>query len=152
MRNRSLLIAGVLLVATSTIGAAVQGAISGPQEWWPGHMFGGGHMGRWSDTSRTSSLIEGAEVLVVTATDFGFSPAELVVQVGEPVNLTLVNEGAVPHDLTILGLAVHVEAGPGQRVTVGMVPEKTGSFDILCTYPGHSDLGMTGVMVVRDSG
>ena len=109
-------------------------------------------MGRWSDTSRSSSLIEGAEVLVVTATDFGFSPAELVVQVGEPVNLTLVNEGAVPHDLTILGLGVHVAAGPGQQVTVGMVPEKTGSFEIVCTYPGHSDLGMTGVMVVRDRG
>jgi plastocyanin len=152
MRNRSLLIAGVILVAASMIGPAVQGAIAGPQEWWPRHMLGGGHMGWWTDASRSSSPIDGAEVLVVTATDFGFSPAELVVQVGEPVNLTLVNEGAVPHDLSILGLGVHVAAGPGQQVTVGTVPEETGSFEFVCAYPGHKDLGMTGVMVVRDRG
>lgn len=152
MRNRVLLVAGVILVTASMIGPAMQGAIAGPQEWWPSHMFGGGHMGWSTDAPGSSSRIDGAKELVVTATDFGFSPTELVVQVGEPVNLTLVNEGAVPHDLTISGLGVHVATAPGQQVTVGVVPEKTGSFEIVCTYPGHKDLGMTGVMVVRDSG
>lgn len=152
MRNRILLVAGVTLVAASMIGSAVQGTIADPQGWWPGHMLGGGHMGWSTDAPGSSSRIDGAKELVVTATEFGFSPTELVVQLGEPVNLTLMNEGAVTHDLTISGLDVHVAAAPGQQATVGMVPEKTGSFDIVCSYPGHKDLGMTGVMVVRDSG
>jgi len=30
-----MLVAGVTLVAASMIGPAMQGAIAGPQEWWP---------------------------------------------------------------------------------------------------------------------
>jgi len=146
VRDRGLLVAGVLLVAVSMIAPAVQGAVAG-EGWWQGHMFGWGHM-NWSSTG-SSSPIEGAPELVVTATEFGFSPAEVVVELGEPLNLTLVNQGAVSHDLTIAELDFRVVAAPGGSATVGVVPDQAGTFDMVCTYPGHADAGMTGVMVVR---
>jgi len=147
VRDRGLLVAGVLLVAVSMIGPAVQGGAAGPDGWWPGHMFGPGHMNWW--TTESNPPIEGAQELVVTATDFGFSPTEVIVPLGEPVNLTLVNQGAVFHDLTVAELGVRVVAAPGQSTTVGVLADRAGTFDMVCSYPGHADLGMTGLMVVR---
>lgn len=157
MRSRGLLIAGLVAIAVSVVGPGVEGAVGGIPGWWGGPMFGQGHMsgymhgrghmGWWDDTTSPAPLPNARE-LVVTATDFAFSPAELPVEVGEPVNLTLVNQGAIPHDLSIPELGVHVTAAPGARSTTGFIATETGSFQILCTYPGHSESGMTGVLLV----
>lgn len=151
MRNRSLLYAGVTLLAISVIGAAVQGSAGSSQGWWDGHMFGSGQMSWWSGTPSSNDRIEGGSELVVTATEFAFSPTELTVEAGEGFNLTLINEGAIAHDLLIQDLGFRLTAAPGQQVGAGLTVDTPGSFDILCTYPGHADSGMTGVLIVRTS-
>lgn len=152
MGNRTLLVMGMALLAVSVIGLGAQAA-SGTQGWWPGtpgHMFDGGHMG-WDSAHDESSAepIEGAAEVLVTASDFAFSPATLELEAGQPVNLTLFNDGSVPHDLVIADLGVHVAAAPGQQSTVGVLPVEAGTFEVVCTYPGHAGAGMTATLEVE---
>lgn len=148
MRRRTLLIAGLTALAASLIGPAVQASIAGDTGWWDGHMTGSGHMGWWDGGPSSSAEIEGAAEMVVTANDFAFSPAEITVGVGEPVNLTLVNDGDLPHDLAIPELDVRIAVGPGRQATTGIEVERAGSYQILCTYSGHAEAGMTGLLTV----
>jgi len=147
MPRRALLIVGLIALAGSIVGPTVQSSITGDATWWGSHMFGsGGHMGWWGGT-RTNGAIEGAREVVITATEYVFSLSEPTVELGG-VNLTLKNEGLVPHDLVIADLGVRLAAGPGQQVTTGIEAVKTGSFHFLCTYPGHAESGMTGVLLI----
>lgn len=153
MRTRTLLIAGLITLAASLIGPALQSTISGDTgSWGPmsgfGHM-GSGRMGSWGGGQTTDDVIEGASEMEVTATDLAFSPDELTVMVGEAVNLTLINAGDVPHDLVIPELGVRVAAAPGRQATVGIEFEQAGSYEFICTYPGHAEAGMTGVLTVE---
>lgn len=150
MPTRFFLGAGLLALAASIVGGSLQGASTVPSGRRGGHMFGYGHMSSYQGASGTAGAIEGGRELVVTADDFAFSPAELTVEPGETVNLTLVNEGALPHDLVIPELDVRITAAPGGRVTTGFVARQPGSFQILCTYPGHADAGMTGTLTVGE--
>jgi len=146
MQRKALLIAGLFALAASLIGPAVQAAITGDAGWW-GHMSG--HMGWWGEGQTTGDVIEGASETEVTATEFAFSPDELTAMVGEAVNLTLINAGDLPHDLVIPALGVRLAVGPGGQATTGVEVEEAGSFQFLCSYPGHSEAGMTGLLTVN---
>lgn len=147
MRRHTLLIVGVLALAGSLIGPAVQTAVGADTGWWGGHMFDG-HM-RWpAGTSRVAGPVEGAPEVAVSATEYAYSPAEVTVGPGEPVNLVLENAGDLAHDLAIPELGVRIAAGPGDREQLAVTAEWAGAFEFLCTYPGHAEAGMTGVLRV----
>ncbi|HEX6302108.1 MAG TPA: cupredoxin domain-containing protein [Acidimicrobiia bacterium] len=146
MPTRMLLIAGLVAVAASLIGPAVQAAITGETGW--DHMSGYGHMGRWGDSQTTGDVIEGATEEQVIATEFAFSPNELTVAVGEPINLSVTNGGDLSHDLVIPDLGVRLAVGPGGQATAGLEVDKAGSYQFLCSYPGHAEAGMTGLLTV----
>ena len=47
-------------------------------------------------------------------------------------------------------LAYTALAGNGETVEVTfVVPQQTGNYEFICTFPGHFNLGMKGVIVVR---
>jgi hypothetical protein len=96
-----------------------------------------------SDASEqgTSPAIAGAPEVVVTATDIHFSVSEIHLPAGE-LNLTLRNDGVLPHDLTITGLGVHIAADSGQAVSTGLRNLPKGRYDGLCSVSGHADAGM----------
>ena len=148
MRNRSLLVAGLIALGASLSGPVLQATITGDTGWWD-HMAGYGHMGWWGNAETTGDAIEGATELEVIASEFAFSPGELTVVVDEPVNLTLVNAGDLPHDLVIPELGVRLAAGPGRQVTTGIEVEHAGSYRLLCSYPEHAEAGMTGLLTVN---
>ena len=113
-------------------------------------MMGTGHMYGWGGTSTTSSaVIAGAPEVRVTAGEFTLSPAEIVLPAGGPVNLTLENRGALPHDLTIPALSVRVIAAGGQTQTVGLRDLPAGTYTAYCSIPGHADAGMRATVIVR---
>ena len=93
--------------------------------------------------------ISGAETVDVAAFDFGFEPSRIVVQAGEPVNIRLTNEGSLFHDLTIPELGFHLNARPGESVVGGLANLEPGEYGLLCTVPGHAEMGMVGVLVVQ---
>jgi uncharacterized cupredoxin-like copper-binding protein len=142
MKDRSLLILGLALIVGSLIGASLTGlGFRGRGQGWMGE-----HM-RWPRT-QGESTVPGAEEVVVRARDFSFSPSTVRVRSEMPVNITLVNEGDVVHDLTSSDLGLQVVAGPAGRASAGLTPERAGEYRFECTVPGHAEAGMVGTFVV----
>ena len=146
INNSWLLIAGLTLVIAGMVG----GSLTGPGEW--GGMGAWHHtmMGGWG-TSATAQPIQGAAEAEVVVGEFTFSPSEISVTAGQPVNLILVNEGSVPHNLVVAELDLRLEAGPGQSSTAGFTPTDPGRYSVECTYPGHAGAGMRATMIVVES-
>jgi len=85
--------------------------------------------------------IAGAPEVVVVATEMRFTPGQIKVPAAA-VNVTLKNEGSLPHDLTVPTLGVYIVAQPGQSVTVGLrdLPKATQAG--WCGIQGHRAAGM----------
>jgi uncharacterized cupredoxin-like copper-binding protein len=93
-----------------------------------------------------------------------FSPEQISIRAGEPVKFTVVNRGAVRHELVIgtpSELAEHaremktskahhhhhdnaVSVEPGQSITVTRVFPEAGELGMACFEPGHHEAGMRG--------
>lgn len=152
---RRLWIVGLALIAVSLIGGAVSPAApaswsgtpsmhgDGPSGWW-GQM--GEHHAWMHDSSQGSAAIPGVPEVTVVATEFAFDP--LMITARGAVNITLVNQGSLFHDLTIPALGVRVVARPGEQSTVGLSGVAAGVYEIVCSVPGHADAGMVGTLEV----
>lgn len=116
--------------------------------------------------------IETAQALTIEAVDLGFTPTTLEVTAGQPVKLTLQNNGVLDHDFSIMefpmeGMAeetggmehdmgeaaaepeLHMAVGAGQSGTLEFTPSKPGTYEFWCTVAGHKEAGMTGTLVVQ---
>jgi hypothetical protein len=98
-------------------------------------------------TQNVPPAIAGAAEVVVTAKDIHFSVSEIRLTARE-VNLTLRNDGILPHDLTIPALGVHIAAGSGETVTAGLRDLKPGRYSGYCGVSGHADAGMELLVIV----
>ena len=61
----------------------------------------------------------------------------------------MTNTGAAPHDFTVPDLDIRIVVAPGETVTAGIPAQPAGTYDTLCTVPGHASLGMIGTLVVE---
>jgi Cu+-exporting ATPase len=85
----------------------------------------------------------------VTARDVRFQPGEVHVQAGRFAVLTFTNEDAVFHDWSVQGVEnVDVPARPGQTAKLRFLIQEPGTYQVICTVPGHAEAGMTGTLVV----
>ena len=91
--------------------------------------------------------IPGAPEVAVTAKDIHFGVSEIRLPSNE-VNLTLRNDGVLPHDLTIPTIGVHIAAGSGESITTGLRDLPKGRYTGYCGVSGHADAGMRLVVVV----
>jgi Cu+-exporting ATPase len=92
-----------------------------------------------------------AQNVPVVMGEFGFTPGRVVVKVGQPVRVTVLNTGKIPHDWAPQGIpgVEHVHAPPGQAASAVFTPTKVGTFRVICTEPGHEPAGMVGELVVE---
>ena len=117
----------------------------------------------------------GAQEVTVKMTDrVTFQPAEIRVEAGRPVRLTLDNsESASVHDLTVAEMpvmdvlssgaaggmghagmdagteyALHIALDGGGVRTLEFTPTHSGEYVFICTVPGHEQAGMTGKLIV----
>ena len=157
MKNRTLLAVGIGAIVLSFVGPALAGGFGGQgtTPWGAfDHMRSGymqGMMGWGSGSSGSGEVpppIEGAAEITVTLDDFSISVSDAVVE-GRPTNITVVNRGAAPHDFTVPDLDISIFAAPGETVTAGIASQAAGTYDTLCTVPGHASLGMVGSFVVQ---
>jgi nitrite reductase (NO-forming) len=95
-----------------------------------------------------------AEVKVV-ATDLKFTSPTMQAKVGQRLTVTLENRGVIEHDLSFPTLKADKPAGalkmiakPGQTTTLEFTPTAAGSFEYVCTIPGHKEAGMKGTINV----
>jgi uncharacterized cupredoxin-like copper-binding protein len=101
----------------------------------------------------------------VTMTDFQFSPNSFTVPAGEQITLKSTNSGAVVHNFIIMNLGYDVgnefdkedednvywklEIAPGGDIETNFTaPEEPGSYEIVCSTPGHVQAGMLGTLSV----
>ncbi|GMR10802.1 MAG: hypothetical protein BMS9Abin28_1626 [Anaerolineae bacterium] len=88
------------------------------------------------------------EELKVTASEFTFDPATINLKIGEPVLAKITNTGTLQHTFTIPDLDVDVATPVGQTVTVEFTPARSGTFELVCTVPGHKEAGMVGTVSI----
>ena len=84
----------------------------------------------------------------LTAKDIIWSQDLIEVEVGQKVRLNLANAGALDHDLVIKDLGVDIPLAPGENAVIEVVFTEAGTFEYICSVPGHQEAGMQGVIVV----
>lgn len=113
--------------------------------------------------------------LSLLATDIAYDKDRIEVVAGQPVSITLNNEGALEHDFSIMEIPhmgevtsdemedemghdmsamevdpdVHVAAPIGGSSSVEFTPSTPGEYEFFCTTAGHKEAGMTGTLVVQ---
>jgi plastocyanin len=86
----------------------------------------------------------------VTARDVRFDPEEVRVRAGQFAVVTFTNEDPVFHDWSVEGVEnVDVPARPGQTAKLRFLIQEPGTYEVICTVPGHAEAGMTGTLVVE---
>jgi nitrite reductase (NO-forming) len=102
------------------------------------------------DDPRPSPATGGGPVLGAlefTSIDLGFQPTTLDVESAGRYDVKLVNEGAIPHDLTFPD-GTKISAGAGESASA-VVTVPAAGLTFLCSIPGHADAGMTGSITVK---
>lgn len=124
------IVVGILgLVVTAGVAIAMLGGDHGPGQHGPA-----GDPGH--------APVHGAAEVTVTATEMAFAPDMLELVAGEPVNVTLANDGELEHDWELAATGVHLHATAGDRATGALVVHEPGRYEAICTVPGHADAGM----------
>ncbi len=87
----------------------------------------------------------------VEADEFSFSPAEITVNEGETVRITLTNVGTMSHDFVIdeFAGARTRELEPGESETVVFTPDGVGEYNFYCSIVDHRAMGMEGTLIVE---
>ena len=89
------------------------------------------------------TVLEPGASVELRATEFAFSPMELTAEPGKYRGV-LTNDGTIEHDISFAN-GETVVAAPGETVEFEFTVPDDG-VEFLCSIPGHSDAGMTGVI------
>jgi uncharacterized cupredoxin-like copper-binding protein len=92
----------------------------------------------------------------VIATDLKFNPPTIQAKVGQPLKIVLENKGVIEHDIVFPTIqadkpaaSLKALAKPGQTATLEFTPTAKGTFEYICTIPGHKEAGMKGTITVN---
>jgi FtsP/CotA-like multicopper oxidase with cupredoxin domain/uncharacterized cupredoxin-like copper-binding protein len=91
--------------------------------------------------------------LAVGLSDFKITPAEFSAPTGAPITFTVTNDGQTPHTLAVKAGDQTYETpqiAAGETGTLEVPALAAGTYDMLCTIPGHADLGMTATLTVAE--
>lgn len=113
--------------------------------------------------------------VTVEAVDLAFTPGTVEVAAGQPVKLTLQNNGALEHDFSIMEIEVegvheeagehddeaghtmtvdpelHVAAAAGTAGSLEFTANHAGTYEFFCSVTGHKEAGMVGTLIVEES-
>ncbi len=102
--------------------------------------------------------------ITADAVEFSFGPDAWVVVAGGDVMLQFQNEGLELHTWVLLSSPIESEgelsedlivfetsAEAGQALTVSFAAPAAGTYQVICSVPGHFALGMEGRLTVTDT-
>lgn len=101
--------------------------------------------------SAAIELTEGEiKEFTISARDFEFDMAEMRVNVGDTVRITLVNEEGM-HDWVIDEFDARTEIlQTGEEETIEFVADTPGTFEYYCSVMSHRQMGMVGSLIVEE--
>ncbi len=139
-RRDNLLVVSVIGVCIALLGAA----------------FAVGLAARAVNDKKTTTLAAGAstgmQYVNVTLQEYKITPATITVTAGSGM-LNVTNKGTMAHNLTIVGQNLATpDISPGGTQTLDVMSLAAGSYQVICSVPGHSSLGMTATLVVGANG
>ena len=103
-------------------------------------------------------------VIKIQLSEYKFAPMQLTLEHGQAYVLHLTNTGGKSHDLSAKAFFQTVALSPGSAAKIkdgdvdldegdsadiALTPQKPGTYEMHCTHPFHSMLGMKGQIVVR---
>jgi len=89
-------------------------------------------------------------VTTVVAEKFNFKPSNLTAEAGETVKIAFANKGSLSHNLTFKNLDAKTETiQSGNTQTIELQVDEPGTYQFICTVPGHAQAGMKGKLVVE---
>jgi nitrite reductase (NO-forming) len=94
----------------------------------------------------------GQQVTVRALDTMRFNPESANVQAGQPVRLTLTNDGTLIHDLILnqgVSAPFKLEANGKSSVSGTLTLLQPGTYTYVCAQPGHEAAGMKGTIVAR---
>lgn len=145
--------AAPLVLVVLVVMIAVAAAVATSAGSWRGPHGGGwmsGHMGAGGSSGSSAQPVSDARTVEVEAGDLWFAPDTIEVVAARPVNLALHNTGRMFHDLSVPAAGVVISAEAGDETTGGLVLADPGTYEFLCSVPGHAQAGMRGTIVVTD--
>lgn len=86
-------------------------------------------------------------------TDFKFSVPNITVYQGQRVTILFTNKGEAPHNWTLDTGGYNTATStiqPGQTASTQFVAQYPGTFNFLCSVPGHAEAGMQGTLTVKE--
>jgi uncharacterized cupredoxin-like copper-binding protein len=108
-------------------------------------------------SAKAAPAAQAAGEVKVVATDLKFTPPTIQAKVGQPLKVVLENNGVIEHDITFPtikadkpGASLKALAKPGQTATLEFTPTAKGSYEYICTIPGHKEAGMKGTINVSE--
>ena len=117
-----------------------------------GGVVAGDRPDRGQDPSAAESS-EATQQVTVTARDtMRFEPDAIVVTAGQPVLVTLRNEGRMTHDFVLSeGVArrFRIKAEGGETGSGTFTLDRPGTYTFICSVPGHESAGMKGTITAR---
>ena len=87
----------------------------------------------------------------VTLTEFAIEPAAIEAASGAPIAFSITNAGSAPHTFGVTAAGRTYETptiDAGGTATLDVPSLEAGSYEILCTVPGHDQLGMKGTLTL----
>jgi FtsP/CotA-like multicopper oxidase with cupredoxin domain len=92
-----------------------------------------------------------AAPIEVTLSEFAIEPSQLEAPAGAPLTFSVHNGGTAAHTFAVVATGTTFETASiaaGDHAVLDMGALEAGSYQVLCTVPGHDSLGMTGTLVV----
>ncbi len=104
-----------------------------------------------NNISTTGNAVVSVKEVKITAYQFGFEPSVVTLKKGEPVRLTFTSKDIV-HSVALFDFGKSTkEFGPGESVSIDLIPDKTGKFIYQCsTYCGGGHSDMLGTIIVTE--
>jgi plastocyanin len=94
----------------------------------------------------TSSMLQ----VTLRAEDIMWNVEAIQARVGQPIEITVRNDGALDHNFVIEELGIDVLLSPGDiEVIPAFTFDEPGTINYICNIPGHEEAGMVGQIIIN---
>lgn len=90
------------------------------------------------------------KLVTLIAEDIHWEPALIEAEIGQEIQLTIRNDGALDHSFVSDDFEINLLLSPGEVETLSFVVSEAGTFSFICSIPGHEEAGMSGQIIVAE--